>query len=239
MVPRIAHVSCGDCPIRYRAVCSKCDADELTLLDKIKTYQSFRTGETIIWADDEVDFVGSIVIGTATLSKTLEDGRRQMVGLLTPSDFIGRPGRIRAPFDVTAVSDIMICRFRRSDFEDLMAEHPHISNRLLEMTMDELDAARDWMLILGRKTAREKIASFLAILARRQASLKNADQNGVKFALPVTREAMADYLGLTIETVSRQFTSLRKEGLIHLDGLRGVTVPDMAALDAAAGEAPE
>ncbi|MGB0505934.1 MAG: transcriptional regulator FnrL [Pikeienuella sp.] len=238
MAPRLTHVSCGDCPIRFRAVCSRCDADELSLLDKIKTYQSFRAGEAIIWADEASEFVGSIVIGTATLSKTLEDGRRQMVGLLTPSDFIGRPGRQKAPFDVTAVSDTMICRFRRADFEEVMNDHPHISNRLLEMTMDELDAAREWMLVLGRKTAKEKIASFLATFARRQASLSDTALTSVKFALPVTREAMADYLGLTIETVSRQFTALKKDGVIKLDGLRGITVPSLDGLDAAAGESP-
>ncbi len=90
--------------------------------------------------------------GAATLSKMMEDGRRQMVGLLTPGDFIGRPGREKTPFDVTAVADALICRFRKPDFEALMNQSPHISMRLLEMTMDELDAARHWMMILGRKT---------------------------------------------------------------------------------------
>ncbi|MEM7267770.1 MAG: helix-turn-helix domain-containing protein [Pseudomonadota bacterium] len=232
----LSQISCGDCPIRHRAVCSRCDVDELALLDRIKTYQSFRAGETILWAEEPMDFVASVVIGAATLSKTLEDGRRQMVGLLLPSDFIGRPHRPTSPLDVTAVADTMLCRFNRRDFETLIAEHPHISERLLDITMDELDAARDWMVILGRKTAREKIASFLTILAQRQAALAEHTATSVKFTLPITREAMADYLGLTIETVSRQLTALRKAGLIEMQSLRGVLVPDLAALEAEAGD---
>lgn len=229
-----SHISCGDCPIRFRAVCAKCDQDELSQLDQIKSYRSYRAGETIVWTDDPLEFFGSIVIGAATLSKTLEDGRRQMVGLVMPSDFIGRPHRATAPFDVTAVSDTMVCQFRRSEFEKLIATHPHISERLLEMTMDELDAARAWMAVLGRKTAREKLASLLHILATRQVALSNREVNAVTFSLPITREAMADYLGLTIETVSRQLTALRKDGVVELDGLRSVRVPDIQRLMEAA-----
>lgn len=228
------HLSCGDCPIRFRAVCSKCDQDELALLDQIKSYRSYRAGETIAWTDEPMEVFGSVVIGAAALSKTLEDGRRQMVGLVMPSDFIGRPNRKTASFDVTAVADTMICQFRRSEFEKLLTTHPHISERLLEMTMDELDAAREWMAVLGRKTAREKLASLLYMLAERQITLTNRPSNAVKFALPISREAISDYLGLTIETVSRQLTALRKDGVIELEGLRNVSVPDLERLKEAA-----
>jgi trans-2,3-dihydro-3-hydroxyanthranilate isomerase len=130
-----------------------------------------------------------------------------------------------------------MCCFRKKPFEDMMQSTPHIAQRLLEMTLDELDAAREWMLLLGRKTAREKIASLLAIIARRNASLqlKKADGTMV-FDLPLTREEMADYLGLTLETVSRQMSALRKDGLISLEGNRHVTVPDFEALLEVAGD---
>lgn len=224
-------MECGDCPIRYRAVCSRCEDSELDMLNRIKTYETYAAGETILWAGDRMRFLGSIVSGVATLSQTMEDGRRQMIGLLLPSDFVGRPGRPNSPYDVTAVSDVMVCRFAKTEFEALIETSPAISRRLLEMTMDELDAAREWMLILGRKTAREKIASFLAIIARRQLSLTHGGAAGaVTFDLPITREAMADYLGLTLETVSRQMSALKKDGIIALEGLRRVTAPDFAAL---------
>ncbi|MCU0907303.1 MAG: Crp/Fnr family transcriptional regulator [Rhodobacteraceae bacterium] len=192
-LPDLTPKDCSECPIRHRAVCARCEPDELRLLDDIKYYRSFQAGQPVIWAGDRMEFVASVVSGIATLSQGMEDGRRQMVGLLLPSDFVGRPGRETAPYDVTAVSDLTVCCFRRKPFERLLSTTPHIGQRLLEMTLDELDAAREWMLVL-------------------------------------TREAMADYLGLTLETVSRQISALKKDGIIVLEGTRRVSVPDFEAL---------
>jgi CRP/FNR family transcriptional regulator len=228
---------CGECPIRHQAVCSRCEADELERLEQAKYYRSFQAGQTVIWSGDSMDFVASVVTGIATLTQTLEDGRRQVVGLLLPSDFVGRPGRDRAAYDVTATTDLVLCCFRRRPFEELMQSTPHIAQRLLEMTLDELDAAREWMLLLGRKTAREKIASMLAMIARRNALLQLKPHTGrVVFDLPLTREEMADYLGLTLETVSRQVSALKKDGVIELEGNRNITIPDFERLMEEAGD---
>lgn len=228
---------CGDCPIRHRAVCARCETDELARLEQIKYYRTFQAGQTVIWSGDRMDFVASVVTGIATLTQTMEDGRRQMVGLLLPSDFVGRPGRVTAAYDVTATTDLVMCCFRKKPFEEMMTATPHIAQRLLEMTLDELDAAREWMLLLGRKTAREKIASLLSIIARRDASLKLRSATGsLVFDVPLTREEMADYLGLTLETVSRQISALRKDGVITLEGKRHVTVPNFDRLMEEAGD---
>ena len=203
----------------------------------MKYYRSYPAGQTLVWAGDQMEFVASVVSGIASLTRTLADGRTQMVGLLLPSDFLGRPGRDIAPFSVTAATDLVMCCFRRHPFERMMASTPHVAERLLQMTLDELDQARDWMVVLGRKTAREKVASLLLILARRQAALGTRKPGArLTFDLPLTREAMADYLGLTLETVSRQISALRVEGVILLDGLRHITVPDADRLTGAAGE---
>lgn len=231
------HVKCSDCPIRHRAVCAYCEPPELVKLDAIKSYRTYRAGETIAWAGEEMEVLGSVVSGVATLSRTLADGRRQMVGLLLPSDFIGRPGRRKAPYDVVAANEVVICRFQKTQFEGLVDGTPHLERRLLDMTLDELDSAREWMLLLGRKTAREKIASLLAIIARRNAALNSQEiSDGLRFALPLTREAMADYLGLTIETVSRQISALKKAGIIVLEDGRHIRVPNFAALLDEAGD---
>lgn len=228
---------CTDCPIRHRAVCARCDSAELEQLEKMKFYRSFQAGQTVIWSGDPMEFVASVVSGIATLTQTMEDGRTQMVGLLLPSDFVGRPGRKTSAYDVTATTDLVMCCFRKKPFEDLMLKTPHVSQRLLEMTLDELDAAREWMLVLGRKTAREKIASLLAIIGRRDAALTLREPGDkVVFDLPLTREAMADYLGLTLETVSRQMSGLKRDGVIELGGKRSVTVPDFDRLLEEAGD---
>ncbi len=237
MIEHSVHIQCGECPIRHRAVCARCDTDELSRLEQIKYYRSFQAGQTIIWSGDRMEFVGSVVSGIATLTQTMEDGRRQMVGLLLPSDFVGRPGRATAAFDVTATTDLVMCCFRKKPFEDMMSTTPAVAQRLLEMTLDELDAAREWMLLLGRKTAREKIASLISIIARRDAALHQRRSSGVLAVdLPLTREEMADYLGLTLETVSRQISALKRDGVISLEGNRHVTIPDIDRLMEEAGD---
>lgn len=230
---------CQDCPIRNQAVCARCEPDELMLLEQMKYYRSYEAGQQVVWAGDEMGFVGSVVSGVANLSKTMEDGRRQMVGLLLPSDFVGRPGRSSSPYDIVASSDLTLCCFRRGPFEALVSSTPNVADRLLAMTLDELDAARNWMLILGRKTAREKIASLIAILAKRESNLGHRPvATPIELELPLTREAMADYLGLTLETVSRQMSALKAEGIIELASARRVKVPHLGRLSLAAGDEP-
>jgi CRP/FNR family transcriptional regulator len=228
---------CSGCPIRHRAVCSYSSPKELLRLDETKYYRDFEPGQEIVGEGETMAFVGSIVSGVAALHKTLEDGRRQMVGLLFPSDFIGRPMRPNAPYEAVAVSPVKMCLFGRAQFETILQESQSLERRLLEMTMDELDAARDWMVLLGRKSAQERVASFLVILARRRANLtKTSLANGMVVDLPLTREAIADYLGLTIETVSRQFTRMRKTGLVDLIDRRTLKITDVSGLFRLAGD---
>ncbi|MEC8582579.1 MAG: Crp/Fnr family transcriptional regulator [Pseudomonadota bacterium] len=234
---KIEFSECGDCPIRHRAVCSRCETDELEQLNKIKFYKSYPAGQTIAIRGEPLQNVASIVAGTATLTRSIEDGRTQMVGLLLPSDFIGRPGRDTLQYDVTAVSDVTLCCFQRKPFEKLLEDLPHVRERLLEMALDELDAARDWMLLLGRKTARERIASLLTLMVKRTIRPDGEVMgNSSRIELPITREAMANYLGLTIETVSRQLTKLKNDGIIGIEGKRAITIPDLGALLAETGD---
>lgn len=198
----------------------------------MKSYRSWRAGETITLEGAVLPFVGTIVRGCVTLSQSTEDGRVQTVGLMMPSDFIGRPGRAEAHCEVTAITDTTLCLFDRKQFERLLIETPTVARRLLQMSLDELDAARDWMLLLGCKTARERVATFLSLVLRRAA----AEAAPLKAELPLGREAMASYLGLTIETVSRQITALRRDGIIDLaPGGRTVICDDLDALLIAAG----
>ncbi len=226
-------IQCGSCPIRHRAICARCDDDELAMLEKIKSYKTFEAGQTISWRGDDLTHFSSVVSGIATLNRTMEDGRTQMVGLLLPSDFIGRPGREEVEYDVTAVTEVTVCRFERRPFEALVVDVPHISQRMMEMALDELQAAREWMVLLGRKTAREKIATFLEMIVRRSSL---PDQNIREYALPLTREEIANFLGLTLETVSRQISRLKKEGIVDFVGRKHFVVLDLSGLHDATGD---
>ena len=226
-----ADSKCQDCPIRHRAVRARCETDELAQLEAIKYYRTDEAGQPITWAGDAMTFVASVVRGVAKLSQTLEDGRTQMQGLLLPSDFIGRPGRSVTSFNVTAVCDVTLCWFRRKQFESLMTRLPPVSERRLDMMLDALDAARELRLIPGRKTACERIASLLTIIARREATAGRFGIKGpIAIDLPLTRAALADCLGLMLETVSHQMSALQNDGNIVLHGKRRVQMPDFRRL---------
>lgn len=227
-------VKCNECPIRHRAICSRCDEDELTLLESMKSYRTYAPGDVILWRGEPLDFVASVVRGVATLTKTMEDGRTQMVGLLLPSAFLGRPGRKVIDFDVTATEEVTLCCFDRVKFEKLIDETPAVAQRLMELALDELDAARDWMVLLGRKTAREKIATFIEMLSNHSQVADGDHQNDID--LHMTRDQIANYLGLTLETVSRQFTALKKDGIIDFTDRRHFVVTDLAALHDETGD---
>ncbi len=233
-MPVLEGVTCNECPIRHRAVCARCDDDELGKLEGMKTYRSYKAGDVILWRGEPLEFVASLVYGVASLSKTLEDGRTQMVGLLLPSDFIGRPGRTEIEFDVTATSDVTLCCFDRAPFEALVNDTPHVAQRLMELALDELDAARDWMLLLGRKTAQEKIATFIDMLVRRSHSEPSEVPGAIP--LPMTRDQIANYLGLTLETVSRQFSALKKRGVIDFTDRHHFQIIDNEGLRLATGD---
>lgn len=230
---------CDHCPVRHQAVCGAMDETQLKKLSQISHRRRIPAGQTIISDTAPVDFFANIVSGAVKLTKTLPDGRQQIVGLLFPPDFLGRAYSHSNPYTAEAAADTEICTFPNTAFERLAGEYPGLQHRLFQHTLDELDAARDWMLLLGRKTAAEKVASFLYMLAKRSAMIgckHFGSGDVVSFELPLTRADMADYLGLTIETVSRQLTKLKTAHIIRLGSNRLVNVPDMLKLARVAGQ---
>ncbi|WP_339949982.1 Crp/Fnr family transcriptional regulator [uncultured Albimonas sp.] len=227
---------CLDCAIRQHAVCSDCTAPELNFLTEIKTYRNYKSGERLLEMGERAPFMGTIVEGVGSMSRILPDGRRQVVGLLFPGDMVGRPFSPVSPFDYVAVTDLRVCAFNRPQFEAALRETPTLEQRLLEMTLDELDSAREWMVLLGRKSAQEKLCSFIVMTAQRALRLeRRRPMDGVLIELPLTREDMADFLGLTIETVSRQMGVLKKSGVIEMIDARHLLIPSWSALEEAAG----
>jgi CRP/FNR family transcriptional regulator len=214
------------------------DEVQIGKLSQISRRKKFHPGQTIISGDEPADFFANLVSGTVKLSKTLPDGRQQIVGLLFPPDFMGRAYSRSNPYAAEAASQVEVCAFPHAAFERLVGEFPGLQQRLFQHTLDELDAARDWMLLLGRKTAEEKLASFLLMLARRSLMI-GCSHSGkpeiASFELPLTRADMADYLGLTIETVSRQLTKLKTSNVIRLSTNRLIQVPDIGRLARIAG----
>lgn len=197
------------------------------------TRQQLEAGQTLFSEGDAAGDVFSISQGSVSLSKTLGDGRRQITGFLYEGDFIGFASGAIWACTVEALTPVEVCRFPGEAFGRFLAAHPHVERRLLRIATSELAAAQDQMLLLGRKKAIERLASFLVRLSDR--AVAHA-RSGNPVPLPMTRGEIADYLGLTVETVSRTFTSLRKSGVIELSDTNTVKILSEARLRACAGK---
>ena len=217
---------CAACDVRDMAICSALQGREVDRLAQIVARIPLSPGQTIFQEGDDADHVYNILEGSVRLFKLLPDGRRQITGFLYASDFLGLALKEHYAYSAEAVSGAVVCRFPRGKLERLLDELPKLEKRLLNEASNELIAAQDQMLLLGRKTAVERLATFLAALARRQ----NVQEDGGLIDLPMTRTDIADYLGLTIETVSRSFTKLRKSGVIGIPDAHSITVTDVGAL---------
>jgi CRP/FNR family transcriptional regulator len=229
--------NCDLCVVRNRAICSALDAKELVALNAIGRRRNLSAGESLIWEGEDSVLVANVIEGVLKLSTGTEDGREQIVGVVYPSDFIGRPFGTTTSHGVTALTEARVCVFSRRDFDSFAQDHPGLEHKLLERTLGELDRTRRWMLLLGRKSAAEKVASFLVDSAERlgEVGCESFQKREKRFALPFSRQQIADVLGLTIETVSRQFTRLKAEGIIDLPSRREVVIRDIDALVAEAG----
>ena len=226
-------IVCRACEARHKGICGALSGDELQRLSKHTSKRVASRKSELIHEEDEVHTYSNILSGAVKLTKLMPDGRQQIVGLQFAPDFLGRPFMSESSFGAEVAVDVRLCSFPKDVLESMLVENPGLENRLLRQVLKELDEARQWMLVLGRMTAKEKVASFLGLISDHIDPEHEGDS--VTFELPLSRAEIADYLGLTIETVSRQFTALRKEGLIEIEGNRHIVVPDREALKDATG----
>ncbi len=227
---------CDRCAVRSRSLCAALDASEIGALNAIATRKVLKDGELFALEGDPAISFANVISGVAKLTQTFDDGREQIVGVLFPSDFIGRiflDGSNVHLCTVQAVGEVHLCVFPAARFERALHKYPHLERKLLERTQKELDTARDWITMLGRKTAPERVATFLHHLALRSAEAGCTP--GDSFDMPLTRADIADFTGLTYETVSRQISRLRKDGVIVMTSPRRVDAVDMDALADRAG----
>jgi CRP/FNR family transcriptional regulator len=223
--------------VRNRAICAALGADDRQLLGREGRLQTVKRGQTLVWEGEDALLVANVIEGVLKLSTSTSDGREQIVGVVYPSDFIGRPFGERSQHSVTALVDSRVCLFPRAAFDRFAHSHPELEHRLLNRALDELDRARSWMLLLGRKSAPERVASFLLEMSNRLAeSVCTSDGPLDAFELPLDRQQIADVLGLTIETVSRQMSALRAACVIDLPGRRSLHIRDRSRLVALAGD---
>lgn len=208
------------------AVCRGLGGEAASNIMAITSLQRKAPGETIFWEGDAADSVYEVVKGTLRLHKLLPDGRRQVTGFLCAGHLVGLAPEGTWVYTAEAITEVTLCRYRRSAFERLIDSVPGFARRVLTVTSHELRVAQDQMLLLGRKTAAERVASFLLLMAGQQGG-----EDAKEISVPMGRNDIADYLGLTVETVCRTLTQLKRNALIDLPTHGRIAIWDRDALE--------
>ena len=200
----------------------------------ISSLQKKSPGDVVFSEGDRADSVFEIIQGSVRLYKLLPDGRRLITGFLCAGKLLGLAPEGVCIYTAEAMTQVTLCRYRRAALERLMDEIPGFAKRLFAVASHELRAAQDQMLLLGRKTAVEKVATFLLMMANRR-----GNEESEELDVPMTRTDIADHLGLTAETVCRTLSKLKQGRLITFESKSHIRIMQRARLkDLASGEKP-
>jgi CRP/FNR family transcriptional regulator len=204
---------CSECSVRRLSACALLDTDEIREIEHLARHAHLAACETVFAQEDIATSFYNVLEGSLRLYKLLPDGRRQIVGFALPGDFLGMSTAGRHGFSADAIEPVTVCQFDRAAFARFSEQKPNLLRRLNDLTIRELNQARDHMVLLGRRSADEKVATFLVGWRDRLARLGRVS---TIVPLQMSRQDIADYLGLTIETVSRTLTKLERAGVIAI-----------------------
>ncbi len=202
---------CLLCAIRSLSICDALDESELRELVRLSQRVRFGSKEPLFSEGDQSDASFNVSEGTVRLYKLLPDGRRQIIGFALPGDFIGVATGVRYGLSADAIEPVRACRLPKEPFSRFIESKPRMLQRMNDFARNELVLAQNHMVSLGRRSAEEKIAAFLIGWRDR---LERIGRSTKTIHLPMSRQDIADYLGLTVETVSRTLTRLERENTI-------------------------
>ena len=216
---------------------SALDPHELRKFQKLATPVSFRSGETIFSQGEVADAVFGLSRGVVRLYKQVPDGRRQILAFALPGDFLGIPLVERYTLSADAIGEVDLCRFSHADLAAFIDASPEIMRLIIRFATSELDMARDQLLILGKGSAEQKVAIFLTSWRNRLARKTDLPAT---VPLPMRRQDIADFLGLTLETVCRELSKLAARNAIRIlpKGVRLLT-PEQRICDSLGNLTPD
>jgi CRP/FNR family transcriptional regulator, anaerobic regulatory protein len=223
---------CETCPVRPITICRGLDAATLADMRALGTMQRLHAEQSVFHEGDPAKRVFMVTQGALKLYTLLADGRRQVTGFMFPGDFLGISVEQDYAFSVEALEPAELWWFSRDAFDRFVGDHPQVEHELYRLAAHELAAAQQQMVLLGRKSAAERLASLFLSLLERSEHISGVSETG--FNLPMSRLDIADYLGLTKETVSRMLSDLRNRRLIRLKAQNQVEVLDRKGLRAMA-----
>lgn len=204
--------SCALCDVRERSVCADLGPREFTQVEKLMARRAVSKNKAIMSEGEPNDSLYFVVHGSFRLTKHLEDGRRQVTGFLFKGDFAGvRPTEASA-YTAEALEDSLVCLFPHRFLDEVALSSPSVKDRLIARGQTEYHKAQDHIVLLGKKSAEERVLSFIDLLDK---SIGESIANGRRdVPLPMSRQDIADYLGLRLETLSRTMAALKKKNLI-------------------------
>ncbi len=218
---------CSGCLVRHLAVCAALPIEQARALETLAGDIPLQAGEVLAREGDSRREVFTVTSGALRRIRLLADGRRLVAGFLMPGDFIGFSGASHYRHSIEAITDSTLCAFSMQDMRSLCARHPELERELLERACVELDNTRANLMSLARMTPLERLSAFLLDMDARR---RRHGGKGDEVVLPMPRTDIADYLGLTVETVSRSFTRLRQDGLISTEDPHRVVLKDRKRL---------
>jgi len=202
---------------------------------KLGAVVNFARGKTIFNDGENARYSYKVVEGAVRLSKIMVDGRRQIAEFALPGDMIGLEYGELYELSAEAVTPVTLVRYQRSHIERLSDEFPDVRHELMGILRRGWTSAQAHLVMLGRQTAKERMAAFLIALANHRGV-----RAGQPLGLPMGRQDIADYLGLTIETVSRTLTELKQEHVLGIPDRHHIVIRDLDTLEALAqGETSE
>jgi len=220
--------ACNLCIVRKITMCSVLNDEEIQQMSDISDDISYQPNEVVCTEGETAKYMFNVRSGCVRISKMLPDGRRQIIGFLFAGDFFGLSTGGGHSYSAEAIIDINLCRMSREKLFENFKKLPSLGEKILDMSQANLNDAADKMLLLGRKNAKEKLCSFLSAMSKKSA--QNNEIPDDKIYLPMSRSDIADFLGLTIETVSRQFTILANDNIIAMDKSPTIELLDLERL---------
>lgn len=234
LVPEVhLDLRCANCPVRHHAICSALDTPHIHELTDIMTHRHFCAGDEVLHQDETSQLFAIIVRGIVKLTRMLPDGREQIVGLLSGADILGDIETAVSHDSAQCVTDVEVCCFRRKQFEAVLEKHHELAHHLLKKASANLDEARDWMMVLGRLGAMEKVARFILWQCNKEypgCIHQTSQQTRQIVHMTLKREEIAGFLGMTIETVSRNMSKLRADGIIDMPNAKDIRITDIDRL---------
>jgi len=217
-------------PIEAPALLRTMPDDGFSALQAIGTVARFARNATIFSDGDDADYSYRLISGTVRLCKLMSDGRRQIAEFVAAGDFFGLEWLDTHAFTAEALTDVVAIRYSRSRLDRLGQERGDVQKGLLTLLSRDLWAAQNHLVMLGRQTAKERVVSFLLALAERAGNSGMLD-------IPMSRQDIADYLGLTIETVCRTISDLKRQRLIDVPNRTQIALRNLEKLrDIAEGD---